>query len=175
MNPEVEPERETEEPQGSMFVMTPESVEPFPMDEVEEWKAKKIGELAELLEIDADEIRAFDTQTFYIGDGPYADEYLVLTDEEAREAVEIYIQESVWAFNPWFIIAHSDLPYGAEEMVKGFCEEKCEGANETVLALITDFDEFVNDAIAADGRGHFLNHYDGVEHETENFFVYRVN
>lgn len=100
-------------------------------------------------------------------------EYLVLTDAEADQRTKDHIKETVWAFKPWFIINHSDLPDEAEEMVKGFCEEKCESANETVLALIKDFDKFVEDAVHADGRGHFLSNYDGDERETENFYIYR--
>lgn len=40
-------------------------------------------------------------------------------------------------------------------------------------------DEFVNKAIEADGRGHFLSKYDGAEHEVivddVLFFIYRIN
>ncbi len=102
-------------------------------------------------------------------------EYLVLTDYEADEACKDDIKESVWAFNADFIIQHSDLPWEAEEMVKGFQESKCEGANETILAMISDFDEFVEDAISADGRGHFLSGYDGDEVEAGEYFIYRLN
>lgn len=105
------------------------------------------------------------------------DDYLVLTDEEADEAAKEYIKESVWAFNAGFIINHSKLPYEAIEMVEGFQSAKCEDANDTILALIDDFDEFVSDAISADGRGHFLSTYDGEENEEtvdgETYFIYR--
>jgi hypothetical protein len=50
--------------------------------------------------------------------------------------------------------------------VSAFQEAKCEDANETIAALITDIDEFIEDAICADGRGHFLNGYDGEEYES---------
>ena len=117
------------------------------------------------------------------------EEYLVLLDDEADENVREYIEQSVWAFNPSFIIDHSKLPYDAIDMIKSFQEQHCEGANETIMALIEDFDEFVSDAISADGRGHFLSHYDGEEQEesimreeedgitlTEiTYYIYRVN
>ena len=108
------------------------------------------------------------------------DNFLVLTDEEADEKARREIENTVWAFNASFIIEHSKLPYEAEEMVKAF-QERCEGANDTLLALIEDLDEFVEDAISADGRGHFLSPYDGDENEEtvtvgdqmETFYIYR--
>ena len=104
------------------------------------------------------------------------DDYSVCTDEEAGEAAKEYIKESVWAFNAEFIISHSKLPYEAVEMVQAF-QEKCEDANDTILALIEDFDKFVSDAISADGRGHFLSSYDGEENEEtvngETYYIYR--
>lgn len=105
------------------------------------------------------------------------DDYLVCTDEEADEAAKQYIEESVWAFNASFIINHSKLPYEAREMIENLQTTKCEGANDTILALIDDFDEFVSAAISADGRGHFLSSYDGEENEEtvngETYFIYR--
>ncbi|MHB8415614.1 MAG: hypothetical protein ACYDB1_09570 [Acidiferrobacteraceae bacterium] len=102
-------------------------------------------------------------------------EYLVCTDEEADRAVREYIKESAWVFNADFIIDHSKLPYDAKEMVEAYQEAKCEGANETILALIEDFEEFCDDAVASDGRGHFLADYDGEENEQDGFFIYRTN
>ena len=105
------------------------------------------------------------------------DNYLVCDDDEAQEKTEIYISESVWAFNADFIVQHSSLPCEAIEMVEFFQREKNEGANETILALIDDFDDFVSDAINADGRGHFLSFYDGEENEEtvngETYYIYR--
>jgi hypothetical protein len=131
---------------------------PFNNDDFEEW----CNEKCLLVEEDYE----------YIDDN-----YLVLTDEEADEKAEIYISETVWAFNASFIINHSNLPYEAIEMVQAFQREKCEDANETILALINDFDEFVSDAISADGRGDFLSSYDGKENEEmvngETYYIYR--
>ena len=62
-------------------------------------------------------------------------------------------------------------------MVEGFQSAKYDDANDTILALIDDFDEFVSDAISADGRGRFLSYYDGEENEEvvngETYFIYR--
>mgnify|MGYP003480099808 CR=1 FL=1 len=104
------------------------------------------------------------------------DNYSVYTDKEADEKAAEYIKESAWAFNASFIIDHSNLPYEGIEMIQTF-QQKCEGANETILALIGDFDKFVSDAISADGRGHFLSSYDGEENEEtvngETYYIYR--
>ena len=131
---------------------------PFNNDDFEEW----CNENLELVPDDESEID---------------DDYLVLTDEEADEKVAEYIKESVWAFNPDFIVSHSSLPCEAVEMVQNFQYSKCEGANNTILALIDDFDDFVSDAISADGRGSFLNFYDGEENEEmvngTTYFIYR--
>ena len=106
------------------------------------------------------------------------DDYSVCTDEEAGEAAKEYIKNSAWAFNAEFIVDHSRLPYEAIEMVQAF-QQKCEDANETILALINDFEDFVSDAISEDGRGHFLSSYDGHEHEVNingtYYYVYRMN
>jgi len=105
------------------------------------------------------------------------DNYLVCTDKEADEKAKEYIKESAWAFNADFIVDHSSLPYEAVEMIEHFKSTKCEDANETILALIDDFDDFVSDAISADGRGHFLSTYDGKEYEEnvngEYYYIYR--
>jgi hypothetical protein len=57
--------------------------------------------------------------------------------------------------------------------------KKCEGANNAILSIIekTDggIDGFVEEAISADGRGHFLSSYDGDENEKDGFFIYRIN
>jgi len=115
-----------------------------------------------------------------------SEEYLVLTAEEADHACRLYIEETLWAFNAWFIVQHSVLPYSSDtvELIQGYQEDKCEDANETIKALITDIDEFVEDAISADGRGHFLSGYDGEEIETDYqvteddkrvYYIYRLN
>lgn len=108
-------------------------------------------------------------------------EYKVLTDEEADKAAEEYIEESLWAFNTEFILEHSKIDVVGreyEKIVKAFRkmqETLCESANPLVEALIGDIDQFVYDAVEADGRGHFISSYDGEEHESENFYIYRTN
>lgn len=104
-------------------------------------------------------------------------EYLVLTDSEADDAARERIEESLWAFNTSFIRAHAPSlsSASAEKAIAKVQETLCEGANEVVRALIPDFEHFVSDAIAADGRGHFLAGYDGEESEEGSFYIYREN
>jgi len=109
-------------------------------------------------------------------------DYRVLTDEEADEAVKEEIENSVWAFKAEFILYECDLPLELAPAIQTFQEEKCESANEAILELIEKtcgLDEFVESAISADGRGHFLSSYDGDEYEETvegtTFYIYRNN
>jgi len=100
------------------------------------------------------------------------DEYLVLTDEEADERVKDYITESVWAFTPSFLSNH--IPVHLQDKCEHL-QDKCEVANDAILNAIIDFDDFVEDAVSADGRGHFLATYDGDEVEEDGYYIYRTN
>ena len=113
----------------------------------------------------------YESNDIYSFDG---EEYMILTDDEADEKVAEYIKDSVWAFNPSFLSCHS----GIDQDVFKLLQEKCESANEAILKLIKDFDHFVEDAVASDGRGHFLSSYDGYENEqeldNETYYIYRT-
>lgn len=110
-------------------------------------------------------------------------EYKVLTDAEADEETKNQIIDSLWAFNANFILQHTEFYNNSTDREDAeFCDSLkqlqgsiCESANSIVKALITDIDTFVDDAIDADGRGHFLSFYDGREHEQDEFFIYRTN
>jgi len=131
----------------------------------------KIEALAKHFDVNFSEIEVvtYDANTFKV-DGQ---EYVVLTDEEADSEAARYIKDSLWAFNADFILDHSSIPNnkGTLAMIKSLQEKECEGANEAVEAMIEDMDEFIADAIAADGRGHFMNSYDGNEYEMGEFYV----
>ena len=108
-------------------------------------------------------------------------EFMVLTEEEADDAAHNSICDSVWAFVSWFLADH--MPDGlTSEDVDRLRGDSCEGINDAFLALIkagSGVVEFVEDAVALDGRGHFLSSYDGEEHEVEVdgelFMIYRIN
>jgi hypothetical protein len=108
-----------------------------------------------------------------------SENFLVYTDEEADEAVRDYIEESVWAFTPSFLRAHTD--HRARVTVEAIAklQEMCESANEPLKAMIKDFDAFVEDAVSCDGRGHFLAPYDHEENEITfngiTYYIYRRN
>jgi hypothetical protein len=136
---------------------------------------EKIEALSKFLNVTAEDLTEDRDNSFSCG----REEYLVLTDEEADEAVEEYIKDSLWAFNASFILDCCGLPHsGGEESLKTMQEKSCEGANDFILALVEKtcgLQEFVEEAIAADGRGHFLSSYDGEEVEEGDYFIYRTN
>jgi len=102
-------------------------------------------------------------------------DWLCLTDTEADELAKEMILDSVWAFNTDFLASHSDVNIKVFEQLR----ELCEDSNDAILSLIKDVDHFVNDAIACDGRGHFISSWDGEEHEITidniDFFCFRLN
>ena len=117
----------------------------------------------------------------------YDKEYLVLTDMEADDRVKQDILNSLFAFRADFILQHCstydemstwefDHAKEALEKIQGHFAE---GINALVKALISDIDEFVKDAVNADGRGHFISHYDEYENEEEvngvTYYIYRMN
>lgn len=110
-------------------------------------------------------------------------EYKVFTEEEADKATRESILESLWAFRAEFILHHTAFySESTDREDEAFCraleelqQSICEGATPIIKALIEDLDKFVEDAIFADGRGHFLSTYDGDELDVGDFFAYRIN
>lgn len=110
-------------------------------------------------------------------------EYKVFTDGEADEAAKNEIVNSLWAFNAKFILEHTEFyntAYNHEckeftEALQQLQSKLCESANALVKALIVDLEEFAEDAIDKDGRGHFISFYDGEEYESGDFYIYRTN
>ena len=106
-------------------------------------------------------------------------EYAIGTNEECDEAAADYIRETVWAFQGWFIADHS--PEGlTSQNIDALRGDSCEDANAALIALIeagSGMADFIDAAIKADGRGHFLAGYDGEELESDcgNVFAYRIN
>ena len=119
----------------------------------------------------------------------YGDEYLVMDDDRAYATAYHEISQLLWAFNTDFILDHlkDEIKYGNDPVdldelkacIKLVQEKLCEGANAIIHALIDDLEGFVDDAIAADGRGHFISPYDGEEHEVtvdgETYYIYRLS
>lgn len=148
-------------------------------DVAEVTEEARVSALAELLGEDVEDWSAesWDECLFSSVGGR---EYLVLSDAEADERTREYIEQTVWAFRAEWL-AHY-MPAGVDVDVVELLQEKCEGANgandanDALVAMLADrFDEFVEDSIGADGRGHFLSSYDGCEEEAGAFYVYRVH
>lgn len=110
-------------------------------------------------------------------------EYKVLTGEEVDSVAQQEILDLLWAFNAKFIAEHTEFYKTASnyeriefiETLKSIQEKFCEGANSIVKALISDLDEFVEDAIEIDGRENFIAYYDGEEHEYNDLYIYKTN
>jgi len=134
--------------------------------------SKKILALADYLQINKDEITvsAYDLNSFEVG----KNEYMVLTDKEATKKAKEEIKESVWAFRARYLTYYFKVEM-PEKSIKKLQEELSEDANDILLALIKNFNKFAEDAISADGRGHFISHYDGKENEHNGCFIYRTN
>jgi hypothetical protein len=133
----------------------------------------RILALAKHLDCDPDEIEEGPHGAYEYG----RQEWLVLTDSEAAEKAAEDIRETVWGFNASWIADYT--PNGIDEdTVKAIQGDRCEDANAPLTALIEagrGMKEFIEDSIGADGRGHFVAQYDGDEHESEGYYLYRVN
>lgn len=138
----------------------------------------EINALADFLRIEPNEITDCDFEHYGLKVFGFGSrEYAVGTDLSAQIAVERYVKDSIWAFNASFILSYCGLPMELEEAIKAFQEEKCEGANDALLALVEKdgLEGFVEQAVAADGRGHFLSPYNGEENEQDGYYIYRIN
>ena len=125
-------------------------------------------DIKNILVIDVERDKYWDLPIIKIDDDSYA---VAANEEEATQAVAEYIKSHICYFNPSFIAEHSDVPVEIFEALaeKGFDKP------DVYLQVIYDFDDFVNDAIDADGRGHFLNTWDGKEYEIDNYLLYKID
>lgn len=113
-------------------------------------------------------------------------EYAVADDDdEADEAADTHIRESLWAFRASFIARHVNVGLDATciKAIEEMQGKLCESCNPIIEALLGDnLDAFIDDAIESDGRGHFLAPYDDEERDGEDIYsgwtgklVYRLN
>ena len=108
-------------------------------------------------------------------DGDF-NEYRVLADELAYDI----IMDSLWAFSSSFLAGETGVD---EDVFLALHNNgKCESNNDAIASLIKSscgYQEFVDSAVGHDGRGHYINRYDGTEHEVKvgrkTFYIYKVN
>ena len=113
----------------------------------------------------------------YVIDGA---DYLVLTDSEADDKVEEYVEGSLWAFSPSFLSSITGVDSEVFEAIQA--NGRCEDNNDAIMSIIsatnTDMKEVAEEAVRWDGRGHFLSQYDGQEIEVyadgEYYYCYRI-
>lgn len=110
-------------------------------------------------------------------------EWLILTDDEADARVRENVERDLWAFNADFLAAYMPEGIDAAE-INAIRGDRCEDANAAMVALVKaadddGLDRITEDAIQADGRGHFLAGYDGHECEFDHagrlWYAYRTN
>jgi hypothetical protein len=135
--------------------------------------------LAKWLGVESDEISearfdCYGLTVLEIGQESYA----IGDDSQAYQACKDYIKEAVWSFKGSFIAEACGLPAELGEVFSSYSAEKCEGANDALLALVKrtcSFDSFASRAIGDCGRGHFLAGYDGDEINLgDGLFAYRI-
>ena len=103
------------------------------------------------------------------------EEYAIGSDSEADAAVAENIKDTIWAFNAEFLADFTDLPVEMFQVSQKMCEQANDGFLKCVERSPGGLAAFVSQAVSADGRGHFLNIYNGDEDEAGNFYVYRTN
>jgi hypothetical protein len=135
--------------------------------------------LAEFLNVAPDNITRENNDRFTTGHDTDLREYQVLTPKEADNALLCYIGETLWAFNSDFILTFAKIhTEDASQALQQVLGKLCEAGNPLVLAVIggqKKLKKFAAEAVKADGRGHFLSAYDGIEHSQNGFFIYRQN
>jgi hypothetical protein len=111
-------------------------------------------------------------------------EWAVGTAQQANRAAREEILDSLWAFNSSFLARFIGLTNEEEKALRKMQEEMSEGANSIVRRMVGErnLNHLVEEAINADGRGHFLASYDSEEHESDEIeglprgkFAYRIN
>ena len=98
-------------------------------------------------------------------------EYFSGSEEDITERVKEYIEQSLWAFNASFLHSYSSISNTSTWLtIMEPIQQQCEGGNDAVKELVgwdDNADEITEDAIAADGYGHFLNSWDGTHDSIE--------
>jgi phage terminase Nu1 subunit (DNA packaging protein) len=152
----------------------------FELCSVVDDRRKRMQALADYLAIEPDPIEG-ETLEDYIEQSAYDSEefeaegntYLVLTDAEADDRAKYNVADSLWAFNADYLTDYIPLPANIISLIQREMSEDC---NEAFKELLGDkLDSFIDDAISADGRAHFMNTYDDQENTSSEYLIYRTN
>ena len=103
-------------------------------------------------------------------------DWSLLTDSEADARAREYIEDSLWTFTPEFLAWVTDLRVEVFRAIEA--NGRCESNNDALLSLVKStcgIAILVASAIQCDGRGHFVNTYDGEEYEVGSYYLYRHN
>ena len=100
-------------------------------------------------------------------------EYLVVDDRGRLEHAANSIYETFGYFNPSFIESATGLP---SVLFTGEQSFTADDVDRILSSVGSDIESFTQEAVDADGYGHFLAGYDGMELELENgYYAYRRN
>ena len=140
-------------------------------------EGQRIFALCKHLECESDDLDVSRYDETLIENGNQ--EYLVLTEDEGDQRAEEYIRNSLGSFNVDFLASYMPEGIGPDEL-RALRGDRCEEVSPAFVALVGDnMDSLIEDAISSDGRGYFLNTYDGEENEVTVgetlYFIYRVN
>ena len=117
-----------------------------------------------------------------------AREYLVVTEQEANCIIAEQVENELWAFHPEWLVRHTLLrnnekfaPADYEAILQAFsaiqqhfmetCNPMLRGLIEATCGMLL----FIEEAIAHNGRGHFLAPCDEDEEKQGDFYIYRMN
>lgn len=97
-------------------------------------------------------------------------DYAVAEDDDAANLAAVdSVRDSFWAFRSEFIGSFLGISDAAIKAIAEMQGKLCEESQEIIELLIGDRHyEFIEKAIATDGRGHFLSPYDGEEQDGED-------
>lgn len=139
------------------------------MNDIEKtFKDVTAEDIKNALVADIKRVTHWDLPVLIIDDEEWA---VAKSEEEANKAARQAVEDSICYFRPDFLAAHSNVP----EEVFVFLTNKCFDNNEAYKSMIYDMDDFIDDAIDADGRGHFLNSCDSKEYKIGEYFLYRID
>ena len=135
----------------------------------------------EIMEALSQEFDTCYSEISYNGDNTWSiagADYMVLTDEEADDKTYEEVENLLWAFNSDFLANMTGLDVAVFDTLSKLYEDSQEAIKAIVENTCT-MDDLVNEAIAWDGRGHFLSTYDGNEIELsvdgEDYYCYRID